>query len=168
MVAVATRIRKDFKDVVFLNGQPYTGGDKVPDGVRVGGHLTEDGKDHGPAPEQPAQSGDSTDQQAPEVQELTAEEREQALALGVPKDVVDSVDRYGRVVVEAATNVREQVEAEARAKAAAGTSFNPAEKDAPEVNAYLEEHPDEALAVLALEATGKARKTILGAHLADD
>ena len=41
------KLRDDLVGVVYLNGRAYSAGDEVPDDVRVGGHLTEDGKDYG-------------------------------------------------------------------------------------------------------------------------
>jgi hypothetical protein len=40
--------------------------------------------------------------------------------------------------------------------------FEPAEHTVAEVEAYLAKHPDEADAVLAAEAAGKARTTLVG------
>ena len=46
------KIRDDFEGVVYVGGLTLEAGDKIPAGVRVGGHLTDSGKDVGPAPDE--------------------------------------------------------------------------------------------------------------------
>lgn len=41
------KFRKDLKGAVILGGVSYYAGDDVPEGFPVGGHLTDDGRDHG-------------------------------------------------------------------------------------------------------------------------
>jgi trigger factor len=41
-------------------------------------------------------------------------------------------------------------------------AFDPSAHTVDEVLAYIDEHPDELAAIVAAEAAGKARKTILG------
>lgn len=43
-----------------------------------------------------------------------------------------------------------------------GATFDPGEHTVAEVEAYLEEHPDEREVVLELEVEGKARSSLLG------
>ncbi len=151
-----TKLRDDLIGVVYLNGRAYAAGDEVPDDVRVGAHLTEDGEEHGaPATtESPVVATASVDT----VEPLTPEEIAAAEAVGLPTDV--SPERVRGALVG-----YEQGVADSLTLAATGTTFDPADVDIDAVETYLTEHPTEKLAVLVLEATGKARKTILGEYL---
>ena len=48
------KIRDDYEGVLYVGGLVLEAGDKIPAGVRVGGHLTDSGKDVGPEPDQNA------------------------------------------------------------------------------------------------------------------
>ena len=59
------KIRDDFEGVVYAEGLVLKAGDKIPAGVRVGGHLTDSGKDVGPAPDEKPVSVAPVDVQDP-------------------------------------------------------------------------------------------------------
>lgn len=194
---MGVKLRGDLVGVVYLNGQPYAAGAEVPEGVRVGGHLTEDGHDHGAPEPKPA------DRESPEASgtPLTVEEAAEAEAIGLPADAstewlrgalvghqiaaetqpgLDPLTDDEKTAAEALglptdihpERIRGAIEGHGQgvtdtlANAARGTAFDPA--DAPNADAvheYVAAHPDETVAILALEAAGKARKGILGEYL---
>lgn len=191
---MVTKIRGDLDGVVYLNGQPYKAGDKVPDDVRVGAHLTADGKDHGyltPEPPRAVTAGSQTplteveaakavaiglDLTAAEPEwlrgaiggydlavtaqpePLSDEESTAAEALGLPDDIHPERTRGAIVGYE-------QGVADSLARAAAGTAFDPSDANIEAVQKHIAENPTETAAVLALEATGKGRRTILDEYL---
>ncbi|QZN86892.1 hypothetical protein [Cellulomonas sp. C5510] len=149
------KLRDDLVGVVYLNGRAYSAGDEVPDDVRVGAHLTEDGQEHGaPAaltvPDPDAVAG------APEP--LTAEESAHAEKVGLPTDIAPERVRGALVGYE-------QGIADTLAFAARGTAFDPSDANVEQVQQHIAENPSETAAVLALEAAGKARRTILDEYL---
>lgn len=182
------KLRDDLTGVVYLNGQQYGAGDEVPDGVRVGAHLTEDGQEHG-APE-------PVDREVPDAgTPLTHEEVATAEALGLPTDahsqwvrgaiaghqaaaplpLTDEEAAYAEKVglpadisperIRGALVGYEQGIADTIVMAARGTEFDPSDANVEAVQKHIAEHPRETAAVLALEAAGKARRTILDEYL---
>lgn len=149
------KLRDDLIGVVYLNGQPYAAGGEVPEGVRVGAHLTEDGQEHGAPAAAPAPNADAVEA-GPEP--LTEEETALAEKIGLPTDIHPERARGAILGYE-------QGVTDSLTRAATGTGFDPSDENVDAVTAYLTEHPDEAVAVLALEATGKARTTILSEYL---
>lgn len=156
-----TKIRSDFEGSVFLNGKPYAAGDKVPDGVHVGAHLTADGKEYGAPVAAPIPTGDVT-ATAPAPDPLTPEETEQAEGIGLPFEDLDPT--FVRGVLAGHAQGREDGVAETLTHAAAGTKLD-LSANVPDVLAHIEAHPDETAAVLALEAAGEARAGILKKYL---
>lgn len=185
------KLRDDLVGVVYLNGQPYAAGDEIPEGVRVGGHLTEDGQDHG-APEPKPADLEVPDAGTP----LTIDEVATAEALGLPTDahsqwVRGAIAGHGvgasgtpLLPEEAAlaeglglpTDIHperfrgavighEQGVADTLASAAKGTAFDPSDANVEQVQAHIAANPGETAAILALEAAGKARRTILDEYL---
>lgn len=190
------KLRDDLVGVVYLNGHAYSAGDEIPDGVRVGGHLTEDGKDHGhlmPEPPKAVTAGDRIP--------LTEAEAIEATALGLQLDgdpewvrgalaghllgvaaqpqsepLSDEEAAYAEKLgmptdihperIRGAIVGYEQGSADTLAAAARGTAFDPSDAGVEVVQQYIAANPTEAPAVLALEAAGKARKGILGEYLA--
>lgn len=189
------KIRDDLDGVVFLNGQAYAAGDEVPKGVRVGGHLTEDGKDYGrltPEPPKAVTAGDRTPLTEAEATEATAlglqldgdpEWVRGALAghlLGVaaqpqPEPLTDDEKKYAEGIglpddvnperIRGAIVGYEQGIADTIVSAARGTAFDPSDANVEQVQQHIAENPTETAAVLALEAAGKARRTILDEYL---
>lgn len=150
------KLREDLVGVVYLNGQAYKAGDTVPEGVAVGGHVTEDGQDYGYLTPEPP-TAVIVGSQIP----LTEAEATAAVELGLP------LDGHEPEFLRGAIEGHRQGVADTLARAAAGSAFDPSEdgNTLDVVNAYLAEHPEEAAAVLAYEARGDARKGILDAYL---
>lgn len=144
---MTVKLRNDLDGVVFIGGVAYGAGDKVPDGVAVGGHLTADGKDHG-FPE-PAAAPVPDD-----VDPLTDDETAQAEALGVPTDV--HPERVRGALLGYSQGRQDVLTA-----AAVGSEFDPEGHTVEEVLAHLDENPDDAVTVAVLEARGKHRTGIL-------
>lgn len=184
---MGVKLRDDLVGVVFLNGQPYAAGDEIPEGVRVGGHLTEDGQDHGtPEPVREVQDagtpltieevataealGLPTDAHSQWVRgaiaghaaaqgdPLTDEEKATAETLGLPADLHPEQIRGAIVGYGQGTN-------DQLARAATRIEFDPSDANVDEVQQYILDHPSEAVSVLALEAAGKDRRGIVGEYL---
>lgn len=154
------KLRDDLDGVVFLNGQAYKAGDEIPEGVRVGGHLTEDGKDYGApaAAAQPTPAGDPT----PAPDPLSESEVEAAKAIDLPYEDLDAP--FVRGALAGYAQGHDDGVAETLSHAAVGSAFD-LSATIPEVLKYIDENPDETAAILALEAAGEARKGILGEYL---
>lgn len=156
------RIREDLDGVVTAGSVTLLAGDVIPDGVHVGGHLTDDGLPAN-APVAPAQT--TPTEVATDV--LSEDDRNAAEAIGFPHEGQSPEFVRGALVGHAqgyedalAQLARVQAEADAADETAddgviegQGTleAFDPADHNAIEVHAYLAEHPDEIPAVLALE-----------------
>jgi hypothetical protein len=147
---MAVKLRKDLEGVVFLDGRPYRAGETVPDGVRVGAHVSADGKDHG-VPDAPAVQGEQVDA-------LTDVEQTRAVELGIPTEDVHPERVRGALVGY------EQGRADVLLQAATASDFDPAEETVEGVEGHLVEHPEDLVSVLVLEARGQARKGILDAY----
>lgn len=81
------KIRKDFDGSVTVAGVVLRAGDRIPEGVRVGGHLTEDGKPVGGVPVSVEQPVDACATACRRVEPLTVEELAEAESLGIPTDL---------------------------------------------------------------------------------
>lgn len=81
------KIRKDFDGSVTVAGVVLRAGDRIPEGVRVGGHLTEDGKPVGDVPVTDAEPVDACATACRRVEPLTVEELAEAESLGIPTDL---------------------------------------------------------------------------------
>lgn len=150
------RIREDLDGVVTASSVTLRAGDVIPDGVHVGGHLT----DTGVAVNVPAAPVQAVAQEA-DVDALNEDDTASAEALGIPTDGVHPERVRGALVGYAqgwddavAELGKEQApEADGGVIEGQGTleAFDPADHNAVEVHAYLAEHPEEIPAVLALE-----------------
>lgn len=160
------RIREDLAGVVTAGSVTLRAGDVIPDGVHVGGHLTEDGLPANVpvAPVQEVVNAPVTNVYAPvDVEPLTEDENASAEDLGIttvdvhPERVrgtlVGYLDGWNAAVVELGKEQAPDDTADDGVIEGQGTleAFNPADHNAVEVHAYLAEHPEEIPAVLALE-----------------
>lgn len=167
------QIRSDLEGTVVLDGGVVlVAGDVIPDGVHVGGHLT----DTGVAVNVPVAPVQAVAQEA-DVDALNEDDTASAEALGIPTDGVHPERVRGAIVgyaqgwddavaelakEQAAPTGDEQIEGQGTLEA-----FNPADHNAVEVHAYLAEHPEEIPAVLALElAREKPRAGIVDKYQA--
>ena len=161
------RIRKDFVGVAYGAGYALRAGDTIPDGVRVGGHLTDTGKAVGPAVEvKPVDVGRDVDP-------LNEDELEAAALIDLPVEGVDAERVRGAIIGhgegyragwDAAVAAADSGTIEGLAPEGApevGSVFDPSEHNAPAVHEYLEVHPEDAGRVLGLERAGKGRSGIL-------
>lgn len=161
------RIREDLDGVVTAGSVTLRAGDVIPDGVCIGGHLTEDGVAvNAPVAASPVMDG---------VEPLNDDEKAAADDLGIPRrgvnpDLVRGAligyrEGWDAAVVELA---REQAERVATADTFDGQgtleTFDPTEHNAIEVHEYIAAHPDEKDAVLALEVAGKNRSSLLAKY----
>lgn len=155
------RIRDDFDGTVDVrvDSTRYTlsAGDVIPEGARVGGHLTDTGEDVGPVvqdrPIVPVQSAACALSCADPLNDADA-----ALAAELG---IDGSPDWVRGYLACAADLAGEPETPA---SVASDEFDPSTVNAPEVHAYITEHPDKAERVLALERAGKARKGILDAY----
>ena len=152
------KIRDDFEGVVYAEGLVLKAGDKIPAGVRVGGHLTDSGKDVGPAPdEKPTPAVAPVDVQDP----LNDDDAALAAELGV-----EGSPEFVRVFLDGVAFVSGEPEGDPEGATGDESDglFDPSEVNAPEVHEYLAAHPDDVERVIALEREGKARAGILNAY----
>lgn len=117
------KIRKDFEGFVWVDGKPLTGGDDIPAGACVGGHLTASGKAVGVvAPPVAVEGG---------VVPLSMDEQARAGELGIPVDahperVRGALDGYAQAQADI---LDAQVEAEQAAELEAAETADQAAKD---------------------------------------
>lgn len=150
------KIRDDFDGVVFIGGETYRAGDVIPEGARVGGHLTDSGEDVEPVPDASSvASVESATGQDP----LNDDDAALAAELGI-----DGSPDWVRGYLACAADLAGDPEAPGDDAAPAEGEFNPADVSMPEVHAYLAAHPDDVERVLELERGGKARSGILNAY----
>lgn len=155
------KIREDFDGVVHVAvgsvKRVLSAGDVVPEGARVGGHLTDSGEDVGPvALDAPSVSSvESVTEQDP----LNDADAALAAELGI-----DGSPDWVRGYLACAADLAGDPEAPGDGTAPVEGEFNPADVSMPEVHAYLAAHPDDVERVLELERGGKARSGILNAY----
>lgn len=167
------KIRKDVVGVVHAGGIVLRAGDTIPDGVRVGGHLTDTGKAVGPAGEVKPVQNAADASSGRDVDPLNEDELEAAALIDLPVEGVDP-ERVRGAIIGHGEGYRAGWDA-AVAAADAGTvegvapegapevdsAFDPSEHNAPAVHEYLEENPEDTERVLGLERAGKGRSGIL-------
>ena len=153
------KIRDDFEGVVYVDGLTLEAGDKIPAGVRVGGHLTDSGKDVGPAPDEKPVSVAPVDVQDP----LNDADSALAAELGV-----EGSPEFVRGFLAGVASVSGDPEGGTAEGGEPDGLFDPSEVNAPEVHEYLAAHPDDVERVIALEREGKARAGILNAYASGD
>lgn len=154
------KIREDFDGVVHVavGGVKHvlSAGDVIPEGARVGGHLTDSGEDVGPvaqdAPSVP--SVESVTEQDP----LNDDDAALASELGI-----DGSPDWVRGYLACAADLAGDPEAPDGGEPVEG-EFNPADVNAPEVHEYLKAHPEEVARVIELERAGRNRKGIIDAY----
>lgn len=152
------KIRDDYEGVLYVGGLTLEAGDKIPAGVRVGGHLTDSGKDVGPEPDQKA---------APAVAPAEVQDplNDADAALAAELGVEGGPD-FVRGFLAGVASVSGAPEGEPAVGGDPDGLFDPSEVNAPEVHEYLAEHPEDVERVIALEREGKARAGILNAYSA--
>ena len=150
------KIRDDFEGVVYVDGLTLEAGDKIPAGVRVGGHLTDSGKDVGPEPDQKA---------APAVAPAEVQDplNDADAALAAELGVEGSPD-FVRGFLAGVASVSGDPEGEPAEGGEPGGLFDPSEVNAPEVHEYLKDNPDDVARVISLERAGRNRKGIVDAY----
>ena len=153
------KIRDDYEGVVYVDGLTLEAGDKIPAGVRVGGHLTDSGKDVGPAPDEKPVSVAPVDVQDP----LNDADSALAAELGV-----EGSPDFVRGFLAGVASVSGEPEGEPTEGGEPDGLFDPSEVNAPEVHEYLAAHPEDVERVIALEREGKARAGILNAYASGD
>ncbi len=152
------KIRDDFEGVVYVDGLTLEAGDKIPAGVRVGGHLTDSGKDVGPAPdEKPAPAV------APEEVQDPLNDADSALAAELG---VEGSPDFVRGFLTGVASVSGDPEGGTAEGGEPDGLFDPSEVNAPEVHEYLKAHPEEVARVIELERAGRNRKGIVDAYAA--
>jgi len=188
------RIRADLTGVVHTDRGVFKAGDEIPDGVSIGGHLTDTGEPVGPFKTVSGPALDGTEHvyatdvpRAEAVEPLTDGELVEAARIGVPVDVhpervrgailgyvqgwddahaAFTVPPLGQVDGDVTTVIPGQDELFSGDEPVepVAPSFDPADHNAVEVHAYLKANPDDTARVRALEAAGKKRSGILGAR----
>lgn len=152
------KIREDFDGTVEVRVETkrftLAAGDVIPEGARVGGHLTDSGEDVGPvAPDAP--SVESVTEQDP----LNDNDAALAAELGI-----DGSPDWVRGYLACAADLGGDPEAPGDDAAPVEGEFNPADVNAPEVHEYLKAHPEEVARVIELERAGRNRKGIIDAY----
>lgn len=152
------RIREDLEGTVDvrvgLAVRTLEAGDKIPAGVRVGGHLTDSGEDVGPAWDEKPVSVAPVDVQDP----LNDADAALAAELGI-----DGSPEFVRGFLAGVASVSGEPEGGADEPDAADL-FDPSEVNAPEVHEYLKDNPDDVARVISLERAGRNRKGIVDAY----
>lgn len=157
------KIREDFDGVVHVAvgsvKHVLSAGDVVPEGARVGGHLTDSGEDVGPkprstAPEAPASPGGCEGRC---MDPLNDDDAALAAELGI-----DGSPDWVRGYLACAAALAGDPETPGDTPAEG--EFNPADVNAPEVHEYLKAHPEEVARVIELERAGRNRKGIIDAY----
>lgn len=155
-----SKIRDDFEGVVHVavGGVRHvlSAGDVVPEGARVGGHLTDSGEDVGPAPVKRVASA-VTACAGECVDPLNDADAALAAELGI-EGSPDWVRGYLACAADLAGDP------EVSGDTPAEGEFNPADVNAPEVHEYLKAHPEEVARVIELERAGRNRKGIIDAY----
>lgn len=155
------KIREDFDGVVHVAVESVkyvlSAGDVVPEGARVGGHLTDSGEAVGPVtPDAPSvASVPSVTEQDP----LNDADAALASELGI-----DGSPDWVRGYLACAADLAGDPETPGNDAAPAEGEFNPADVNAPEVHEYLKAHPEEVARVIELERAGRNRKGIVDAY----
>lgn len=151
------KIRDDYEGVVYAEGLVLKAGDKIPAGVRVGGHLTDSGKDVGPTPDEKAPPA-PLDVQDP----LNDADAALAAELGV-EGSPDFVRGFLAGVASVSGEPEGDADGEPKVDEPDGL-FDPADVNAPEVHEYLKDNPDDVARVISLERAGRNRKGIIDAY----
>ena len=150
------KIRDDFEGVVYAEGLVLKAGDKIPAGVRVGGHLTDSGKDVGPVPdEKPTSTAAPAEVQDP----LNDADSALAAELGV-----EGSPEFVRGFLAGVASVSGDPEREPDEGTESDGMFDPSEVNAPEVHEYLKDNPDDVARVISIERAGRNRKGIIDAY----
>ena len=149
------KIRDDFEGVVYVDGLTLGAGDKIPAGVRVGGHLTDSGKDVGPALDEKPVSVAPVDVQDP----LNDADSALAAELGV-----EGSPEFVRGFLAGVASVSGDPEREPDEGTESDGMFDPSEVNAPEVHEYLKDNPDDVARVISLERARRNRKGIVDAY----
>lgn len=153
------KIREDFDGTVEVRVETkrftLAAGDEIPEGARVGGHLTDTGEDVGPEPAASLPAVPS----GPAMEPLSADDVARADEL----DVDGSPDYVRGVIFGVALGATLREVPEDGEPAAEG-EFNPADVNAPEVHEYLKAHPEATARVIELERAGRNRKGIVDAY----
>jgi len=188
------RIRANLTGVVHTDRGVFKAGDEIPDGVSIGGHLTDTGEPVGPFKTVSGPSHDGTEHvyatdvpRGEVIDPLTEGELAEAARIGVPVDVHPERvrgailgyaqgwdDAHAAFTVppleQPADDITTVIPGQGELIVAgdpvepAVPTFDPGEHNAIEVHAYLKANPDDAARVRDLEAVGKARSGILGAR----
>ena len=153
------KIRDDYEGVLYVGGLTLEAGDKIPAGVRVGGHLTDSGEDVGPEPDQNA-----TPAVAPEEVQDPLNDADAALAAELGVEGSPDFVRGFLAGVASVSGVPEGEPVEAAAGDGSDGLFDPSEVNAPEVHEYLKDNPDDVARVISLERAGRNRKGIVDAY----
>lgn len=185
------RIRADLTGVVHTDRGVFKAGDEIPDGVSIGGHLTDTGEPVGPFKTVSGPSHDGTEHvyatdlpRVEAVEVLTEGELVEAARIGVPVDVHPERvrgailgyaqgwdDAHAAFTVPPLEQPADDVTAvipgqgelivDGDLAEPAVPTFDPGEHNAAEVHAYLKANPDDTARVLALETAGKSRQAVL-------
>lgn len=150
------KIRDDFEGVVYAEGLVLKAGDKIPAGVRVGGHLTDSGKDVGPEPDQKAAPA-----VAPEEVQDPLNDADAALAAELG---VEGSPDFVRGFLAGVASVSGAPEGEPAEGDDPDGLFDPSDVNAPEVHEYLKDNPDDVARVISIERAGRNRKGIVDAY----
>ena len=150
------KIRDDYEGVLYVGGLTLVAGDKIPAGVRVGGHLTDSGKDVGPSLDEKAAAAVApVDVQDP----LNDADAALAAELGV-----EGSPDFVRGFLAGVASVSGAPEGGTDAGTEPDGLFDPSEVNAPEVHEYLKDNPDDVARVISLERAGRNRKGIVDAY----
>jgi len=187
------RIRADLTGVVHTDRGVFKAGDEIPDGVSIGGHLTDTGEPVGLCKSIAREHADGVEVHATDivreavVEPLSESELVEAGRIGLPVDVhpervrgailgyaqgwddahaAFTVPPLEKPAGDVTTVIPGQGELIVTDKPVvpAGPTFDPGEHNAVEVHAYLKANPEDAARVIALEAAGKKRSGITGAR----
>lgn len=163
------RIREDLDGVVTAGSVTLRAGDDIPDGVHVGGHLTDTGVAVNAPVAQAVTQEVAHVHAADDVEPLTEDETAAADDLGItttdvhPERVRGALagylDGWNAAVVELGKEQADSSDDGVIEGQGELIAFDPADHNAVEVHAYLAEHPDEIPAVLALELAREKPRT---------
>lgn len=185
-----TRIREDLTGVVHTDRGVLHAGDEIPEGVSIGGHLTETGQPVGLFKTVAREHADGVEVVDSDVlrevavEPLTEDELVEAERIGVPRDVHPERVR-GAIVgyaqgwddAHAAFTVPPTPDEDALDLSSTPPGqddvldldaplFDPSEHNALAVHEYLKGHPEAAERVIAAERLGKQRSGILERYAA--
>lgn len=152
-----SKIRDDLEGVVHVavGGVKHvlSAGEEIPEGARVGGHLTDSGEDVEPVTDAAEEA--SVTEQDP----LNDDDAALAAELGI-----DGSPDWVRGYLACAADLAGDPEVPGGDVAPVAGEFNPADVNAPEVHEYLKAHPEEVARVIELERAGRNRKGIVDAY----